>query len=102
MPDSIFITITVSIIALIISAISVIASMKRNNKKDNQEDAARMTTVIVKLENIGDDIKDVKTDVRELRGDMLNHTERLAAIEQKVRALDKAVFGSNNRAGDSK
>lgn len=102
MPDSIFITIVVSIIALIISAISVFAGMKRNNKKDNQEDAARMTTVIVKLENIGDDIKDVKTDVRELRGDMLNHTERLAAIEQKVRALDKAVFGSNNRAGDPK
>lgn len=102
MPDSIFITIVVSIIALIISAISVFAGMKRNNKKDNQEDAARMTTVIVKLENIGDDIKDVKTDVRELRGDMLNHTERLAAIEQKVRALDKAVFGSNNRAGDLK
>lgn len=100
MPDSIFITITISIIALIISAISVFAGMKRTNKKDNQEDAARMTTVIVKLENIGDDIKDVKTDVRELRGDMLNHTERLAAIEQKVRALDKAVFGTSGQKRD--
>lgn len=102
MPDSIFITIVVSIIALIISAISVFAGMKRNSKKDNQEDAARMTTVIVKLENIGDDIKDVKTDVRELRGDMINHTERLAAIEQKVRALDAAVFGSGEHRKDSK
>ena len=88
------ITITVSIVALLISGINVFTSMRRANKEDDEDASAQMTTVIVKLENIGDDIKDVKTDVRELRGDMLNHTERLAAIEQKVRALDKAVFGS--------
>lgn len=100
MPSTVFITITVSIIALVISAVSVFTNMRRANKKDDKDASAQMTTVIVKLENIGDDIKDVKTDVRELRGDMLNHTERLAAIEQKVRALDKAVFGSGERRKD--
>ena len=94
MPSTVFITITVSVIALVISAVSVFTNMRRANKKDDKDASAQMTTVIVKLENIGDDIKDVKTDVRELRGDMMNHTERLAAIEQKVRALDAAVFGS--------
>ena len=94
MPDTVFITITISIVALIVSAINVFTSMRRANKKDDQDASTQMTTVIVKLENIGGDIKDVKADVRELRGDMLNHTERLAAIKQKVRALDKAVFGS--------
>lgn len=94
------ITITVSIVALLISGINVFTGMRRANKKDDEDASAQMTTVIVKLENIGDDIKDVKTDVRELRGDMLNHTERLAAIEQKVRALDKAVFGSGERKKD--
>ncbi len=100
MPSTVFITITVSIIALVISAVSVFTNMRRTNKKDDKAASAQMTTVIVKLENIGDDIKDVKTDVRELRGDMINHTERLAAIEQKVRALDKAVFGSGERRRD--
>lgn len=94
MSGTVIITITVSIVALLISGINVFTSMRRANKKEDKDASAQMTTVIVKLENIGDDIKDVKTDVRELRGDMLNHTERLAAIEQKVRALDKAVFGS--------
>ena len=94
------ITITVSIVALLISGINVFTGMRRANKKDDEDASAQMTTVIVKLENIGGDIKDVKTDVRELRGDMLNHTERLAAIEQKVRALDKAVFGSGERKKD--
>lgn len=94
MPDTVFITITISIVALIVSAINVFTNMRRANRKEDKDASTQMTTVIVKLENIGDDIKDVKTDVRELRGDMLNHTERLAAIEQKVRALDKAVFGS--------
>lgn len=100
MPSTVFITITVSIIALVISAVSVFTNMRRANKKDDKDASAQMTTVIVKLENIGDDIKDVKTDVRELRGDMINHTERLAAIEQKVRALDKAVFGSGEHRRD--
>lgn len=100
MPSTVFITITVSIIALVISAVSVFTNMRRANKKDDKNASAQMTTVIVKLENIGDDIKDVKTDVRELRGDMINHTERLAAIEQKVRALDKAVFGSSEHRRD--
>ena len=100
MPSTVFITITVSIIALVISAVSVFTNMRRANKKDDKDASAQMTTVIVKLENIGDDIKDVKTDVRELRGDMINHTERLAAIEQKVRALDKAVFGSGEHRKD--
>lgn len=94
MPDTVFITITISIVALIVSGINVFTNMRRANRKEDKDESTQMTTVIVKLENIGDDIKDVKTDVRELRGDMLNHTERLAAIEQKVRALDKAVFGS--------
>lgn len=97
MSGTVIITITVSIVALLISGINVFTSMRRANKKEDKDASAQMTTVIVKLENIGDDIKDVKTDVRELRGDMLNHTERLAAIEQKVRALDKAVFGSGER-----
>lgn len=100
MSGTVIITITVSIVALLISGINVFTSMRRANKKDDEDASAQMTTVIVKLENIGDDIKDVKTDVRELRGDMLNHTERLAAIEQKVRALDKAVFGSGERKKD--
>lgn len=100
MPSTVFITITVSIIALVISAVSVFTNMRRANKKDDKDASAQMTTVIVKLENIGDDIKDVKTDVRELRGDMINHTERLAAIEQKVRALDKAVFGPGEHRRD--
>ena len=100
MPSTVFITITVSIIALVISAVSVFTNMRRANKKDDKDASAQMTTVIVKLENIGDDIEDVKTDVIELRGDMINQTKRLAAIEQKVRALDKAVFGSGEHRRD--
>lgn len=100
MPSNVFITTAVSVVALVISAISVFTSMRRANKKEDKDESTQMTTVIVKLENIGDDIKDVKTDVRELRSDMMNHTERLAAIEQKVRALDKAVFGSGEHRKD--
>ena len=40
MPSTVFITITVSIIALVISAVSVFTNMRRANKKDDKDASA--------------------------------------------------------------
>ena len=53
-------------VALVISAISLafgiysgMSNMKRNQRADNQKEASQMTTVIVKLENIGNGIVEI-------------------------------------------
>lgn len=51
-----------------------------------------MTTVIVKLEKIGDDIKEIKSDMRDLKDVIQNHAERLVKIEQQLKVLNKTVF----------
>ena len=87
-------------VALLISVISVafgvyegIASMKRNNKKDTETETSQLTTVIVKLENIGNDITEIKSDLRDVKDDIKNHSERLVKVEQEIEVLNNAVFG---------
>ena len=66
---------------MLISGVSVafaiffgICSKQRNDKKDTQEETERRaendTMVVVKLENIADDIKDIKRESRENRAIM--------------------------------
>lgn len=86
----------VSIISVIIAGVSVLfagISMHRNSKKDSQHDASELTTVIVKLENIGSDIRDIKTDMHEVKADLKNHAERLTIVEQQVKELHHYVYG---------
>ena len=68
-------------LSLLLSGVSVafaiffgICSKQRNEKKDTQEDAEQRATtdtmVMVKLENIADDLKDIKRESRENREEM--------------------------------
>lgn len=70
--------------------------MKRNARTDDRKDASELTTVIVKLENIGNDIKDIKTDLRDMKLDIQNHAEKIVKLEQQVKVLNKTVFKSDS------
>ena len=88
-----YMPIIISALALLVTVVSTYANMKRTNKRDAREDSASLTTVIVKLENIGDDVKEVKNDLREMKQDLKNHSERLLIVEEKIHTLNEAVFG---------
>lgn len=92
-------------VALIISIISVafsvwsgLSNIRRNEKHDTKADATQLTTVIVKLENIGNDISEIKNDMRNVKDDMKDMNVRLVKMEQQVKVLNKTVFkdGSSN------
>lgn len=86
-------------VALLISVISVafgiwsgVTNIKRNEKNDTKADATELTTVIVKLENIGNDISEIKNDMKNVKDDMKDINIRLVKMEQQVKVLNKAVF----------
>lgn len=94
-------------IALVISAISLgfaiysgVSNLKRNNKQDAKSDSAQLTTVIVKLENIGTGINEIKADVKDVKQDLKDHSDRLIRLEQQVKVLDKTVFGKDDNNED--
>ncbi len=86
-------------VALLISGVSLafgiyqgITNMRRNNKKDDQNEAAQLTTMIVKLENISIGITEIKNDMRNVKDDMKDMNVRLVKMEQQVKVLNKTVF----------
>lgn len=93
------IAIVLSAISLIFSIISGVSGMKRNARTEDKNDASQLTTVIVKLENIGNDIKEIKTDLRDVKADIQSHAEKLIKIEQQIKVLNKTVF-KNDKVND--
>lgn len=86
-------------IALLISGVSLafgiyqgVSNLRRNNKQDDKKDAAQLTTVIVKLENIGDGVTEIKSDLKNIKDDIKEFREWKATATQQIKALEKNVF----------
>lgn len=90
----------ISIISLGFGIYSGVANLKRNSRNDTKMDQSQLTTVIVKLENIGNDISEMKSDLRDAKEDLKNHSERLVKIEQQVKVLNNAIFGRKDNKNE--
>lgn len=91
-------------LSLLLSGISVafaiffgISSKNRNDRKDTEQEtedrAATHTLLMTKLENIADDVKDIKRDYRETREEVQNLRDRLIAVEQSLKSYHKRLDG---------
>lgn len=90
MPNEI--TQLVSILSLLIAAVA----LARNFKLDTKSDQTELTTVIVKLENINDNIKEVKIDMKDIISDIDKVKERLTAVEASAKSAHKRIDGLHN------
>lgn len=91
-------------ISLLLSGISVafaiffgISSKSRNERKDTEQEtedrASTHTLLMTKLENIADDVKDIKRDYRETNIEVQNLRERVVAVEQPLKSYHKRLDG---------
>lgn len=91
-------------ISLLLSGISVafaiffgISSKNRNDRKDTEQEtedrASTHTLLMTKLENIADDVKDIKRDYRETNIEVQNLRERVVAVEQSLKSYHKRLDG---------
>lgn len=85
-------------VALLISGVSLafgiysgISNLKRNNKQDTQEEAAQLTTVIVKLENLGTGIAEIKSELAGIKNDTRELRDRIIAVEQSAKQAHKRI-----------
>lgn len=90
-----------SIVAVLISAFSVISSTMRNGKKDTEGEAedraSTHTMLITKLENISDDLKDIKRDYRDTCIEVQNLRERVVAVEASLKSYHKRLDGKTEQ-----
>jgi hypothetical protein len=85
-------------VALLLSGVSVayaiyqgITNNKRNQKSDDKNEASQLTTVIVKLENIGIGVSEIKSELSNVKNDMKEDHERLVKVEESAKSAHKRL-----------
>jgi len=86
-----------SVLSVAIAGIVLLLNWKKGNKAENQKEATEITTVIVKLENISNDTKEIKNELRNVRNEVGELRERVIVAEQAAKSLHRRVDALENR-----
>lgn len=88
----------ITVISVAFALFSGIVAMRRNNRNDDSANAAQITTVIVKLENIGDDVKEIKENIRGVEEKIQQLDKRVTIVEQSAKSAHHRLDGVTGRA----
>lgn len=88
---SIEITLLISIAGLCGSILFGALSARRGSRQEVQREAADMTTIAVKLENINNGVSEIKSDLRNMKEDAKELRERLVVVEQSAKQAHKRL-----------
>lgn len=82
-------------IATLFSLIFAALALWRNLKADNKSDGAQISEILVKIEIMQSDLKEIKADVKSeikaVRADLETLKERLIAVEQSSKSAHKRL-----------
>lgn len=73
----------------IISFLSLLLAAYTFLSRNNKESTTELTTVIVKLENIGNGISDIKSEIASMKNDQKEDHDRLIQVESSLSSLWK-------------
>lgn len=83
--------ILISVISISFAIYSGLKNIKRNDSKDIKNDAATMTTVIVKLENISTGISEIKSEVQSIKADQKEDHDKLIETIASAKQAHKRI-----------
>ena len=85
-------------IALLLSIISVsfgvwqaISAAKRDQSKDDREDASEMTTIAVDLKYIRQGVNEIKDEMKNMKKDIRDDHDLLIKVEESVKSAHKRI-----------
>ena len=84
-------TILISVVALMFTVFQGVMILRRNHTIDNKRDVTEMTTVIVKLESIGNGIVDIKNEMNNVKESIKEDRERIIVLETKIEEMNKIL-----------
>lgn len=88
---SIEITLLIAIASLSASIYFGLKNSKRGDRSDIEAKAAETATINVKLDNIGNDVKDIKYDISAVKTDVQNLAERMVIVEQSTKSAHHRI-----------
>lgn len=94
----------ISIIGIVLSAISVSAVIYFNSKGSKKTDIREIeervrdnTAINMKLDAISSTTQDIKTEISSMRDDIKSHNDRLARLEESLKTAHKRIDGLQER-----
>ena len=73
----------------IISFLSLLLAAYTFLSRNNKENTTELTTVIVKLENIGNGISDIKSEIASMKNDQKEDHDKLIQVDSSLSSLWK-------------
>ena len=74
---------------ILISICSLLLAVYTFLSRNNKENTTELTTVIVKLENIGNGISDIKSEIASMKNDQKEDHDSLIKVESSLSSLWK-------------
>ena len=81
----------ISIITVTVAVCTLFLNNKRARSNDDRQDASEMTTVIVKLENIGDGIKELKSEMQSMKDEIRLDHDMLIEVKESVKQAHRQI-----------
>ena len=78
-------------VPIIISLCSLAFAIYSAVSKNNKDDTTAMTTVIVKLDSLQNDIRDIKGEINNMRDDQQRDHDSLIRLEASVKSAWKQI-----------
>lgn len=78
-------------VPIIISLCSLAFAIYSAVSKNNKDDTTAMTTVIVKLDSLQSDIRDIKAEINNMRDDQQRDHDSLIRLESSVKSAWKQI-----------
>ena len=71
------------------------SNLRKDAEQETEERATANTLMMTKLENIADDVKDIKRDYKETRAEVQDLHDRVLIVEQSLKSYHKRLDGMN-------
>lgn len=81
----------ISLVSVVFSIYQGVSNMKRNRTTDDKRESSELTTVIVKLENIGKDTSEIKADLKDVKSDVKKNTEQIIRLDESLKSAWKRI-----------
>ena len=78
-------------VPIIISLCSLAFAIYSAVSKNNKDDTTAMTTVIVKLDSLQSDIRDIKSEINNMRDDQQRDHDSLIRLESSVKSAWRQI-----------
>jgi peptidoglycan hydrolase CwlO-like protein len=85
------ITILISVISVFSAVLFAVKNAKRQDDSEVEKKAVETATINVKLDSIGNDVKDIKYDITAMKKEVGNLTERMVVVEQSTKSAHKRI-----------